>query len=205
MAIFEIRLPCRGCGKECRATITDDTRSAMIRCSACGITLLEARSIPGYVYVISHPKMRGLLKVGFTRRPVAQEVQELSWVSGLPDRFVLESAVESSSPEQHAAEIHKRLASRRVKGMEYFEVSVPFAVKVVHDVIPSGWLDRAEAPVMPQPDQQGVSSSSVEKWSCGLCKHEWRATATPERCPLCRSTAIVLLAGSGQSLDNPAL
>jgi len=202
MAIFEIRLACRGCGRQCKATISDSTLSAKIRCSKCGNTLLEARSIAGYVYVLSHPKLRGLLKVGFTRRPVAQEVQELSWVSGLPDRYVLEAAFESSSPEQHAAEIHKRLASRRVQGMEYFEVAVPFALKVARDVIPSMPFDDTETPVAPQPDQVETSSGAVGQWSCGLCKHEWRAAAA-SRCPLCQSTAIVLLAGSSQSPEKP--
>jgi len=204
MPIFELILPCRGCGKECRATIADGTRSAKIRCSACGVTLLDARSITGYVYVLSHPKLRGMLKVGFTKRTVAQELQELSWVSGLPEHFVLEGAFESSSPEKHTAEIHRRLASKRLQGMEYFEVTVPFALKVVQDVIPSGSIDDAESPVSQQSDQGEVSASSLGQWSCGLCKNRWRA-ATPDRCPLCKSTAIVLLAGSGQSFDRPTL
>ena len=165
---------------------------------------MEARSIAGYVYVVSHPKMRGLLRVGFTRRPMAEELQELSWVSGLPERFVSEAALESSSPEQHAAEIQKRLASRRVQGMEYFEAPVPFALKVVRDVIPSGQVDDAGTPVLPQLEPSEESPGPVARWHCGLCKHEWRA-GTPERCPLCQSTAIVLLAGLGQSRDNPSL
>ena len=202
MPIFEIRLSCRGCDKECRATISDATRSAKIRCSACGITLLEARSITGYVYVFSHPKLRGLLKVGFTRRLVAQELQELSWVSGLPDRFVLEGAFESSAPEQHVAEIHTRLASRRVQGMEYFEVTVPVALKVARDVIPPGPLDETRGPASSQPEVGEASSGALGQWSCGLCKHEWRA-GIADRCPLCQSSAVVLLAGSTPSLDTP--
>jgi len=194
MPIFELRLPCSGCGKESRATISDDMRSAKYRCSACGQILFEARSVPGYVFVLSHPKLRGLLKVGFTRRPVAQEVQELSWVSGLPERYVLEAAFESSSPEQHAAEIHKRLASRRVQGMEYFEVAVPFALKVAQNVIPSGQVDDSESPPSSQADPSEVSFGPIAQWHCGLCKHEWRA-ATPDHCPLCQSAAIVRLTG----------
>ena len=121
-AIIEIRLECQGCGRDCRATISDGASSAKFRCSACGHILLEARAIEGYVYVLSHPRMEGLIKVGFTKRQVAQEVQELNWVSGLPEHFVVEASFESSSPEKHAEEIHKRLAPRRVQGMEYFEV-----------------------------------------------------------------------------------
>ena len=201
MPILELRLPCRGCGKECRAMIADGTRSVKIRCSACGITLLDARSFAGYVYVVSHPRMRGMLKVGFTRRPVAQELQELSWLSGLPERYVLEGAFESSSPEKHAAEVHRRLAPKRVQGMEYFEVAVPLALQVVREVIPSGSQDDTESSVSAQPDEGETSSGTLGQWTCGLCKHEWRA-ATADRCPLCQSTAVVLLAGFRQSVGN---
>lgn len=204
MAMFEIRLPCRGCGKECRATITDRRDSARIRCSACGITLLEARSIVGYVYVLSHPKLRGLLKVGFSRRPIAEEVQELNWVSGLPERFVVEATFESPSPEQHVAEIHKRLAARRLQGMEYFEATLEFALRVVRAVIPSATLDEEGSPVFSPPVPDEAASGAIGKWSCGLCKHQWRAAA-PDRCPLCQSAAIVLLAEHVQPPDNPTL
>ncbi len=205
MPILEIRLPCRGCGKECRATILDGTSSAKFRCASCGQTLLEARSISGYVYVLSHPKMPGFLKVGFAKRPVAQEIQELNWVSGLPERFVLEASFESSSPEKHTAEIHKRLAARRVKGMEYFELSLPAVLRVVQDVIPSDMLDEPGGPgfFVPDPGELSVPSSTL--WSCGLCKNEWRAEGTPYRCPLCQSTSIVPLSGSELTPNSPRL
>lgn len=205
MPMFEIRLPCRGCGKECRATISDGTSSAKFRCASCGQTLFEARSISGYVYVLSHPKMPGLLKVGFTKRPVDQEIQELSWVSGLPERFVLEASFESSSPEKHTAEIHKRLAGRRVQGMEYFELSLPAALRVVQDVIPLDVLDEPGGPGFIVPDQGELSFLSSKLWSCGLCKNEWMVEGTPYRCPLCQSTSIVPLGGSELTPNSPRL
>jgi len=205
MPMFEIRLPCRGCGKECRATISDGTSSAKFKCASCGQTLLEARSVSGYVYVLSHRKMPGLLKVGFTKRPVAQEVQELNWVSGLSERFVLEASFESSSPEKHTAEIHKRLAGRRVQGMEYFELSLEAALLVARDVIPLDMLDEPRGPEFFVPDPGELSVPSSKLWSCGLCKNEWKAEGTPYRCPLCQSTSIVLLSGSEQTANSPGL
>jgi len=205
MAILEIRLPCGGCGKECRATILEGTSSAKFRCASCGQTLLEARSVVGYVYVLSHPKMPGLLKVGFTKRPVAEEIQELNWVSGLPERFVLEASFESSLPEKHTAEIHRRLAGRRVQGMEYFELSVPAALRVVQDVIPLDMLDEPGGPGFIVPDAGELSAHSSKLWSCGLCKHEWRFEGTPYRCPLCQSAVVVLLPGPVQPQDGPTL
>jgi ribosomal protein S27E len=203
--MFEIRLPCRGCGKECRATISDGTSSAKFKCASCGQTLLEARSVSGYVYVLSHRKMPGLLKVGFTKRPVAQEVQELNWVSGLSERFVLEASFESSSPEKHTAEIHKRLAGRRVQGMEYFELSLEAALLVARDVIPLDMLDEPRGPEFFVPDPGELSVPSSKLWSCGLCKHQWKAEGTPYRCPLCQSTSIVPLGGPEQTANSPGL
>ena len=96
MAVFELRLQCQGCGKDCRATISDGTNSARFKCSACGQILLEARAIKGYVFVLSHPQMPGLVRVGGTSRPVAQAVKDLNAVSGLPEHFVLEASFEPS-------------------------------------------------------------------------------------------------------------
>jgi hypothetical protein len=192
-AIIEIRLECQGCGRDCRATISDGTSSAKFRCSACGHILLEARAIEGYVYVLSHPRMEGLIKVGFTKRLVAQEVQELNWVSGLPEHFVVEASFESSSPEKHTAEIHKRLAPRRVKGMEYFEVDVPAALGVVQQVVQSGMVQDTGGPVLSKAEPVEPSPAPAWRWVCGLCKHEWTVATPPDRCPLCQGASIIRL------------
>lgn len=192
-AIIEIRLECQGCGRDCRATISDSASSAKFRCSSCGHILLEARAIEGYVYVLSHPRMEGLIKVGFTKRQVAQEVQELNWVSGLPEHFVVEASFESSSPEKHAAEIHKRLVPRRVQGMEYFEVDLSAALAVVQQVVQSGRVKDTGGPVLSQAEPVEPSLAPARRWSCGLCKHDWAVATTPDRCPLCRSASIIRL------------
>jgi hypothetical protein len=158
--------------------------------------LLEARAIEGYVYVLSHPNMEGLIKVGFTKRLVAQEVQELNWVSGLSEHFVVEASFESSSPEKHAAEIHKRLAPRRVKGMEYFEVDVPAALGVVQQVIQSEMVKDAGGPVLSQAEPVKPSQAPTWLWSCGLCKNEWTVATAPDRCPLCQSVSIIRLSAA---------
>jgi len=193
MAIIEVRLECQGCRKECRATIFDGTSSAKFRCSACGHILLEARAIEGYVYVLSHPKMAGFIKIGFTKRPVAQEVQELNWVSGLAERFVVVASFESSSPEKHTAEIHRRLAARRVQGMEYFEIDSLAAVALVQQVVQSKMVQDAEGPVLSHAEPVEPSAVPTWQWFCGLCKNEWTVATTPDRCPLCQSASVVRL------------
>ncbi|SPE34015.1 hypothetical protein SBA2_840011 [Acidobacteriia bacterium SbA2] len=195
-AITEIRLECQGCRKDCRATISSGTTSAKFRCSACGRILFEARAIEGYVFVLSHPRMEGLVRVGFTKRLVAEEVQELNWVSGLPEHFVVEASYESSSPEKHAAEIHKRLATRHVKGMEYFEMTVSAALRLVQDVVQPRPLDGAGGPVLSRAEPIEPSPVATWLWVCGLCKHQWTVTTTPDRCPLCQSASIVRLSAA---------
>jgi len=192
-ALIEIRIECQGCRRDCRAAVSEVTGSAKFRCSGCGHILFEARAIEGYVYVLSHPRMQGLIKIGFTKRQVAQEVQELSWVSGLPEHFVVESSFESSSPEKHAAEIHKRLAPRRVKGMEYFEMDLPAALAVVQKVVQSGMVQDAGGPLLSHAEQVEPSPGPAWRWFCGLCKNEWTVATTPDRCPLCKSASIVRL------------
>ena len=191
--IIEIRLECQACRKDCRATMSPGTSSAKFKCSACGHILLEARAIEGYVYVLSHPRMKGLIKVGFTKRQVAEEVQELNWVSGLPERFVLEASFESSSPEKHTAEIHKRLALRRVQGMEYFEAGLPAVLSVVQQVVQSGMVQDAPGPTVSRAEAVEPSPTPVWLWFCGLCKYEWTLATTPDRCPLCQSASIIRL------------
>jgi T5orf172 domain len=130
MAAFEVMLKCEGCGRHCRATISDSMNSPTLRCSACGYTLFEARAIRGYVYLLSNSRMPGLLKIGCTARPVSERVQELNGATGVPEPFVVEAYFESSSPEQHEAQIHRRLAAQRVKGKEFFEVDLAVALKL---------------------------------------------------------------------------
>ena len=194
--IIEIRLECQACRRDCRATISDGTSSAKFRCSSCGHILLQARAIEGYIYVLSHPRMEGFIKVGFTKWPVAQEVQELNWVSGLAEHFVVEASFESPFPEKHAAEIHTRLASRRVQGMEYFEVDLPAAIRVVQQVVQAGMVPEAGEPVLSEAQAAHPSPVPTWRWVCGLCKNEWTVAATPDRCPLCQSAAVVRLSAA---------
>jgi len=201
MAVFELRLQCQNCGKDCRATISDATKSARFRCSACGQTLLEARAIKGYVYVLSHPQMPGLIKVGHTSRPVAQAVEELNRVSGLPEHFVIEASVESSSPDLHTAEIHRLLAARVIQGMEYFEAELPAVLRVVEEVVKSGPVREAGRPAPSASASGAPSTRPIGQWSCGLCKHKWAVATPPTRCPLCQSAAVVCLGEVSQTLN----
>ena len=197
MAVFEIRIVCQGCGKECRGAVSQGMEAPALYCSGCGRLLCKVRVIKGYVYVLSNPRMPGLLKVGCTTRPVEERVQELNGATGVPSPFVIEASFQSSAPEDHEREIHKRLAAHRVKGREFFQVGLGAVLGVAREVVQAHPTHRngiSEGIVSKVSD---VSAETQTRWSCGLCKHVWVASGEPamSRCPLCQSTCIVRLGG----------
>jgi rubrerythrin len=111
----------------------------------------------------------------------------------------VEASFESSSPEKHAAEIHKGLARRRVKGMEYFGVDLPTTLTVVQQVVQSGRVQGARGPVLSQAELVEPPPAPMWRWVCGLCKHEWTVATTPDRCPLCQSASIIRLSAAAQA------
>ena len=97
MELFELSLTCPGCGAECRGTVPDAFQAGQMRCGACGRLLCRMRAIKGYVYVLSNPRMPGLVKVGCSTRPVDERVAELNSATAVPAPFVVEAYFASSS------------------------------------------------------------------------------------------------------------
>lgn len=81
----------------------------------------------GYIYVLSHPEMPGLVKIGMTTKGGEDRARQLC-TTGVPGNFVLE--FEILTPEAAACEfeIHKALAQDRIQGRELFRVDVDKAV-----------------------------------------------------------------------------
>jgi len=132
---FELSLTCPGCGKECRRTVSDALQADQMRCAACGRLLCRIQAIKGYIYVLSNPRMPGLVKVGCTTRSVADRVAELNSAPGVPAPFVVEAYFTTSYPEDHEAEVHRRLRAKRVQGKEFFECDVAEAVRIIEAVV----------------------------------------------------------------------
>ena len=121
------------CNEENLLTIAkgDDSRPA---CARCQHVLLSYVTVNGYIYILSNPRMNGLLKIGFSARPVEERMAELSSATGVPAPFELEAIFLSTDPEGHEKQTHTRLAPHRVKGKEFFELPVLEALEVTEAI-----------------------------------------------------------------------
>jgi hypothetical protein len=90
--------------------------------------------VSGYVYILSNPSMKGLLKIGLSTRPVQDRVAELNSATGVPMPFKIETYFVSNDPEAREQRIHAMLADYRVKGKEFFEVALSESLRVVESI-----------------------------------------------------------------------
>ncbi len=191
MAVLNVSLTCR-CGRECHISAPAGADERALRCTSCGGHLLKFRLLSGYVYVLSNPRMPGLLKVGCTTREVAERVDELNGATGVPAPFTVEAYFASSAPEEHEAQIHGRLNGKRIKGKEFFEAPLTEVVQTAQAVVGAEPIyARGGTNTLPKT----IMADGGTIWSCGLCKHESvvQHRALFFGCPLCSSQTIVCL------------
>jgi hypothetical protein len=103
----------------------------------------------GYVYVMSNLSMPGLLKIGYTERPVEERLQEANqgntWI---PMPFSLELSKFVNEPQKKEMTIHKILDAHRVNPKrEFFKTDLE-QVKMLFDL-----MDAHEAPEL-EPDTE---------------------------------------------------
>jgi hypothetical protein len=130
---MDILVACRKCGTENTVTIAKGDRASP-RCLRCDDVLMSYTSVSGYIYVLSNPSMKDLLKIGLSTRSVQERIAELSSATGVPTPFELEAYFVSSDPEAHEQQIHTALAEYRVKGKEFFDVPLLKALRVVESI-----------------------------------------------------------------------
>src|ERR1700738_4561619 len=130
---IEILATCQHWQNENRLTIAKGDKTSS-RCDRCKGILLSYETVNGYIYILSNPKMRGFLKIGFSTRSVQERVAELSSATGVPAAFELEAYFLSTDPEAHEQQIHTRLAEHRIRGREFFELPVPRALQVAESI-----------------------------------------------------------------------
>jgi hypothetical protein len=90
----------------------------------------------GYVYVISNPSMPGILKIGFTTRPIEERLQEANAGSTwIPTPFSLDLYKFVVHPQDKEGTLHKILSKDRVNPKrEFFRVELE-QVKLLFDLM----------------------------------------------------------------------
>lgn len=84
------------------------------------------------VYILSHPHMVGLVKIGMTSKPDAsQRVRELSSSTSVPSSFVLEYELNVDNALEVEKGAHYILSQYRISGSEFFKVTVDYAKEAV--------------------------------------------------------------------------
>lgn len=99
----------------------------------------------GYVYCMSNPSMPGLLKVGYTERPVEERLQEANcpntWI---PTPFCLELSKFVNDPQKKESTLHKILDDARVNlKREFFRTDIE-KVKMFFDLMDSCSIPEPE-------------------------------------------------------------
>jgi len=163
---------------------------SVVKLGNAGDTFANGAGIPaGFLYVLTNPRMPGLLKIGCTTRSVEERVEELNAATGVPVPFVVEAVFPSMAPMEDEARVHEWLKKARLVGREFFETDLRDAVAAIQSVV-------ACKAIFTRFEESDIAVlKSVHRWSCGLCKHVWDAAleSSFEKCPKCSGASIVKL------------
>jgi hypothetical protein len=125
---YEISAYCPVC-REAKVGGMKSTASEL-KCPTCSGSLAVIKSLLGIVYIVSNPRMPGLLKIGCTTRAVEERLLELNRSTSAPAPFVLEAFFYSEHPYEDEKAIHLRLAGAKLKDREFFEIGLEEALSV---------------------------------------------------------------------------
>ncbi len=104
----------------------------------------------GYVYCMSNPEMSGLLKIGYTERPMDERVQEANASTWVPQPFSIEFAKHVNEPNAKEQTIHRILKEKRVNPKrEFFRVSTE-EVRLLFELMDGSWWDPEMEDEQPQ-------------------------------------------------------
>jgi len=125
---YEISTYCPAC-RGPKVGVMKSTASEL-KCPTCSGSLAVIKPLLGIVYIVSNPRMPGLLKIGCTTRAVEERLSELNRSTSAPAPFVLEAFFYSEHPYEDEKVIHLRLAGAKLKDREFFEIGLEEALSV---------------------------------------------------------------------------
>lgn len=94
-------------------------------------TLIPHGTDQGYIYVLAHPAMKGLRKIGFTRDTPRARAAALSGSTGVPGKYLVEwSMPVSGDPLRIERAVHASLSKQRYQ-KEFFKVGLAEATRAI--------------------------------------------------------------------------
>lgn len=100
----------------------------------------EAKGKPeheGFIYILSHEAMLGLLKIGYTGGPVEKRAAEIGRATGVPGPFKIEKKLAVyMNPLEVEKKVHRALSFARTHdNREFFRISVEEAAPIIQAVL----------------------------------------------------------------------
>lgn len=110
--------------------------------TASATSVVAASVSSGYVYILTNPSLKGMVKIGKTRRPVNTRSKEL-YNTAIPTEFVEFASLKTSKYAQVEELVHRiltKLTRKRVsEKREFYKIKPQEALEILTDV--SGVLD----------------------------------------------------------------
>lgn len=130
-----VSLKCRACSFNNQILIKT-IEGSIAKCQKCDKTLFKATSINGYIYVLSNPIFKNLVKIGMTNRSVELRIKELNSSTALPENFRLELLFPTKHPQKDERKIHSALQEfRHSERREFFNISLYSAYEVIKKIV----------------------------------------------------------------------
>ncbi len=86
----------------------------------------------GYVYILTHPRMEGLVKIGYTTKTPQERCDEISRDTGVPGKFEVSHSVLVTNCEEVERLVHQRLSDLRYE-KEFFEIGLEESISIVDE------------------------------------------------------------------------
>lgn len=134
MCYNKLLIKCPHCLQKNIISLRDEGGS--YSCPVCRRVLIEDHVvIKGYIYLVSNDTIPGLLKIGYSERPVEQRVKELSSHTSVAKPFFIEAYYESYDPNDEEKFVHEALSEYRLEGREFFRIDTVNALDTISRVL----------------------------------------------------------------------
>ena len=174
MDLIELSVICPKCNK--KNYFIGGMTEKNLRCNKCSSIFdsIQLSVFKGFVYVISNHYMPGLLKIGYTERPVYERISELSASTAVPIAFEIEAYFSSSDPIRDESLIHSELSEYRLPNSEFFSIDIEKCLTLICNI-----LNRE--PIFLK--NSYLLIPFVHK--CTACKTVFEVRVGNKRCPSC--------------------